>query len=217
MDIKSFTECLRLGYGDAELQLLDLYFSKIADAAENLITFGTMKDVNTAEKNLFDSGDFVSLLPGSRGERIRNSLSDSEVALQFWFEVFLLGVRRTDHISRVSGQNARDVRHGMIATGSVEFEGRRLAEMAREFRSEDYMEIARVLERAIKQLESEFPKLKSPTFRQVLELSLQGLTYSQMLAVFECRRSELLTQKRVERRLRDMQQKLAEIRISESE
>lgn len=203
MDIKNLLERCRVGDEAAERELVCYYISRVTGYAE--------RRIQPLYRRRFDEEDVANSVMKSLILRIRKGVIDSDHEWQLWCLLLKMTKRKVSRRVREAQQAKRDIRRELQPIASEEMTGVELAEIIEDSNNQSYDESAYLLEQAILHLEKTQPNKANPGHRDVLELSMQGLPYAEICETLGKRLGEVVTLKKIQRRMRDIRDALVEI------
>lgn len=213
MDIRVLLEKCRQGDKEAEQELICYYISRVTIFAE--------KRISPLYKRRFDGDDVANSVMKSLIQRIRSGKIDSEDEWQLWSLLLLMTRRKVSRRVREANQAKRSINREVHPNASEDISGIELAEIVEnsdnESNHESYQESAQLLEQAILHLEKTQSGKLCPTHRDVLQLVLQGLPYSEICETLEKRVGQQVSDKTIQRRMKDIRDALIELKVLDSD
>ena len=209
MDIKSLLDRCRQGDQAAEQELVCYFVSRVSGFAE--------KRIAPLYKRRFDGDDVANSVMKSLILRVRKGMNDCEDEWKLWSLLLLMTKRKVNRRVREAQQAKRDIRREFLPAVSEDVSGIELADIVENSDNESYDESALLLEKALLYIESNQAKATAPSHREVLELTMRGMPYSEICETLKQRVGKEISLKMIQRKMRDIREAVLEVVAADSE
>lgn len=142
---------------------------------------------------------------------------DCEDEWKLWSLLLLMTKRKVNRRVREAQQAKRDIRREFLPAVSEDVSGIELADIVENSDNESYDESALLLEKALLYIESNQAKATAPSHREVLELTMRGMPYSEICETLKQRVGKEISLKMIQRKMRDIREAVLEVVAADSE